>query len=270
MIPAERQQFIRNALDGKGMVSIAEMAERLGVSHMTVRRDIRALEKEGYAASISGGARRNGRITAELPQTEKRLLQSAEKRAIARKALSLIAPGAAVYFDAGTTCLAIAEAVTAQPDLRDSILAVTNDFTVASHLMRHANCRLYHTGGEVLRSNQSCVGETTAHVISRLNIDLAFLSTSCWDAEWLSTPSEAKIAVKIAAAKASRRSFLVSDSTKFGRLGFFNIIRLQELAGIITDTGLPAEAQTRLARLDARIILADPLEDVGAEGFPSC
>lgn len=260
MIPAERQQFIRIALDTKGMVSIVDMADQLGVSHMTVRRDMQTLEKEGYAELVSGGAQRTGRIASELPQAEKRRLQYAEKVAIAQKAVSLIRPGAAVYFDAGTTCLAIAEAITAKSELRDSILAVTNDFTVAAHLMLHANCRLYHTGGEVLRDNKSCVGETTANVISRLNLDLAFLSASSWDAEWISTPSEPKIAVKLAAAKASRRAFLVSDSTKFGKLGFFNIIKLQELDGIITDTGLPPAAQAQLSRAGLNLMLVQPVD----------
>ena len=255
MIPAERQRFIREALDAKGMAGITDMAGQLGVSQMTVRRDMQALEKEGYASLVSGGAQRTSRIASELPQVEKRCLQHEEKAAIARKAVSLIRPGAAVYFDAGTTCLAIAEAITEQKTLRDSILAVTNDFTVAAQLTLHSNCRLYHTGGEVLRSNKSCVGETTAHVISRLNLDMAFLSTSSWDSEWISTPTESKIAVKIAAAKASRCSILVSDSTKYGKRGFFNVIRLQELGGIITDSGLPLEAQAQFARLGMNLML---------------
>lgn len=259
MIPAERQQCIREALDAKGMVSIADMAEQLGVSQMTVRRDMQALEKQGHAALVSGGARRVGRIASELSLAEKRHLQSAEKTAIARKAATLVRPGMAIYFDAGTTCLAIAEEITARPELRDSILAVTNDFTIVTHLMLNSACRLYHTGGEVLRDNKSCIGETTANVISRLNLDLSFLSTSSWNANWISTPNEAKIAVKIAAVKASRRTILVSDSTKYGRLGFFNIIAPQEMDGIITDTGLPVAAQEQLIRSGVDLMLVEPV-----------
>ncbi len=259
MIPAERQQFILAALEARGMAGIAAMAERLGVSPMTVRRDMQALEKQGHALLVSGGVRRIGRIADEPSQAEKRLLQHAEKAAIARRAVSLISPGAAVYFDAGTTCLAIAEAVTAEAALRDSILAVTNDFTVAARLMLHSNCRLYHTGGEVLRSNKSCIGEITANVISRLNLDLAFLSTTSWNADWISTPTESKIAVKIAAARAARRSILVSDSTKYGKLGFFNIIKPHELDGIITDTGLPLSAREQLIRSGINLMLVEPL-----------
>ncbi|SBV93325.1 Uncharacterized HTH-type transcriptional regulator YgbI [uncultured Alphaproteobacteria bacterium] len=258
MIPAERQQCIRELLDARGMVSIADMAEHLGVSRMTVRRDMQALERMGQAMLVSGGARRVGRIGFELPLAEKRDLRAAEKGAIAEKAADLARPGMAVFFDAGTTCLAVAEAIAARPDLRDSILAVTNDFTIVSHLMAHAGCRLYHTGGEVLRDNKSCIGETSAGVISRLNLDLAFVSSSSWNAEWISTPNESKIAVKHAILKATRATYLVSDSSKFGRLGFFNVVRPQEMDGIITDTGLPGPARELLLRAGINLILAEP------------
>ncbi|CAK7034372.1 MAG: Lactose phosphotransferase system repressor [Desulfovibrio sp.] len=257
MIPAERQRFIRKALDSKGMVSFADMAEQLGVSHMTVRRDMQLLEQQGWLRFISGGAQIVERIASELPQAEKRRLQFAEKVAIAQKAVSLIRPGAAVYFDAGTTCLAVAEAVTAREDLRDSIFAVSNDFTVVGHLMEHANCRLFHTGGEVLRENKSTSGETAATMISRLNIDIAFLSTSSWNAEWISTPAESKVAVKVAAAKVARQAFLVTDSSKYGQMGLFNILPVCELDGVITDINLPLPAQKALTAAGVTVMLAE-------------
>lgn len=258
MIPAERQQCIRELLDARGMVSIADMAEHLGVSRMTVRRDMQELEQQGLATLVSGGARRVGRIGFELPLEEKRDLRAAEKAAIAERAADLVRPGMAVFFDAGTTCLACAEAIAARPELRDSILAVTNDFTIVGHLMAHAGCRLYHTGGEVLRDNKSCIGETSASVIARLNLDLSFLSSSSWNAEWISTPNESKIAVKHAILKATRATILVSDSSKYGRLGFFNVVRPQDMQGIITDTGLPPQAQEALIRSGINLMLAEP------------
>lgn len=260
MIPAERQQYIREALDTKGMVSIVEMADLLGVSQMTVRRDMQALQRQGLASLVSGGAQRIGRISSELPVAEKSRLRYAEKLAIAQKAVEMVRPGAAVYFDAGTTCLAIAEAICRRPELRDSIIAVTNDFTIVTYLMMNAQCRLYHTGGEVLRDNKSCIGETTSNVISRLNLDLAFLSTSSWNDTWMSTPNEAKIVVKIAAVNASERAVLVTDSTKYGKVGFFNVVELKDLDGIITDTGLPMAAREQLTRSGGNLILVDPKE----------
>jgi DeoR/GlpR family transcriptional regulator of sugar metabolism len=98
-------------------------------------------------------------------------------------------------------------------------------------------------------------------MVARLNIDIAFIFTSSWDASWISTPSESKVAVKIAAAKAARRSYLVTDSSKFGQVGLFNVLPLRELSGIITDTGLPLQAQKMIAVAGVSLIVADQLRN---------
>ncbi len=261
MIPAERQRRIRQAIEAKGMVSIAELVEMFDVSHMTVRRDLQLLEQEGHLNLVSGGAQKVSRFFTELPINEKRELQYPEKLAIAREAVKMVRPGDAIYFDAGSTCLAVAEEIVRRSALRDSIIAVTNDFSVANHFMLNSGCRLYHTGGEVLRDNKSCIGELTASLISGLNIDLAFLSSSSWNETWMSTPNEAKIAVKIAAVKASERAVLVTDTSKFGKVGFFNVIKLQDLDAVITDNALAPEKQDHLLQTGVNLKLVEPLSD---------
>lgn len=258
MIPAERQQVILTMLEASGTASIIDAAARLGVSRMTIRRDMQALGEQGKLVIVTGGARRIERITAELSQPEKRALHYAEKSAIAARAVDLIQPGMAVFMDAGTTSLAVAEHLALRGDLHPSVLVVSNDFTVCAYLMTHAACRLYHTGGEVLRENLSSGGASAAHVVSRMNLDLAFISSSSWNGEWLSTPSETKVALKVAARKAARRAYLVTDSSKFGKVGLFNILRLAELDGVITDISLPDAARVPLERSGVELLLADP------------
>ncbi|MDR2946169.1 MAG: DeoR/GlpR family DNA-binding transcription regulator, partial [Candidatus Adiutrix sp.] len=111
MIPAKRQQLILSALAEREVVSIAELTALLGVSHMTVRRDIQKLEQEGRVLSISGGVRRPEKISAEPSHVAKRVLQHEEKAAIARAAAALVEPGMSIYLDAGTTSLALAELI---------------------------------------------------------------------------------------------------------------------------------------------------------------
>jgi len=260
MMPAARQQKILEMIVPTGMISIADAATRLGVSQMTIRRDMQNLEERGKLITVSGGAKKLERITSELSQPEKRVLYYAEKSAIAAKAVSLIKPAMAVFVDAGTTGLAIAERIAVQPELCESILVISNDFTVCGYLMAHSPCRLYHTGGEILRENQSCSGESAAQFISRLNLDMAFLSTSSWDANWISTPSEKKVVLKVAARKAARHAFLVTDSSKYGRIGLFNILRITDLDGIITDTALPENAQAAIARAGVNLMLVEPMQ----------
>ena len=95
---------------------------------------------------------------------------------------------------------------------RSDIAVVTNDFVIAAFLMREADCRLYHTGGQVERENQSCVGDPAAEAIRRFNFDLAFISTSSFGLRGVSTPSENKVAVKRAVAQSASRSILANTS----------------------------------------------------------
>ena len=130
MIPAERQSFIASRLVGRGVISIAELTDMLGVSHMTVRRDIQQLEREGQVMTVTGGICLPERISNEPSHVVKARLQHAEKAAIGRVAAGLIPADAVVYLDAGTTTLEIAKLLAD----RDDIKVVTNDFVVAAFL----------------------------------------------------------------------------------------------------------------------------------------
>lgn len=260
MIPAERQKLILARLSGHGVLSIAELTDLLGVSHMTVRRDIQQLEREGRVTSVAGGVRLPQRILFEPPHITKAALASAEKAAIGRHALGMIPEGAVIYLDAGTTTLQIAEGLAE----RDDIAVITNDFVIAAFLTREARCRLYHTGGAVERENQSCVGEPAAEAIRRFNFDLAFISTSSFGLRGVSTPSESKVAVKRAIAQSAARSILVTDSSKYGRIGTFNAVPLEALSAIVTDSGLPEDVRTAIRERGIALHIATPDREPGS------
>ncbi len=244
MIPAERQNLIVARLSGRGVLSIAELTELLAVSHMTVRRDIQQLEREGRVMSVAGGISLPARISFEPSHVTKAAMAHAEKSSIGQMAADMVPEGAVIYLDAGTTTLEIAHALVA----RDDIAVVTNDFVIAALLTRESRCRLYHTGGQVERENQSCVGEPAAEAIRRFNFDIAFISTSSFGLRGVSTPSENKVAVKRAIAQSATRSILVTDSSKYGLVGTFNAVPLEALSAIITDPGLPESVRVAIAQ----------------------
>ncbi|WP_419898659.1 DeoR/GlpR family DNA-binding transcription regulator [Roseomonas sp. USHLN139] len=254
MIPAERQTLIVARLTGRGVLSIAELTELLGVSHMTVRRDIQQLEREGRVMSVAGGVRLPEKISVEPSHIAKAVMAHGEKAAIGRLALSLVPPGAVIYLDAGTTTLEIAQGLAA----RDDVAVVTNDFVIAAFLSRESQCRLYHTGGEVERENQSCVGDPAAEAIRRFNFDIAFISTSSFGLRGVSTPSENKVAVKRAIAQSAARSILVTDSSKYGRIGTFNAVPLEALSAIVIDSGLPDSVRTAIRARGIALHIAEP------------
>ncbi|HBR3729709.1 TPA: DeoR/GlpR transcriptional regulator, partial [Klebsiella pneumoniae] len=92
--------------------------EILGVSHMTIRRDVSKLEEQGLLVSVSGGVRAVSRLAAEPSHLVKSTLQSEEKQAIGALAASHIAKNSCIYLDAGTTTLALARAILDRNDLQ--------------------------------------------------------------------------------------------------------------------------------------------------------
>ncbi|MHC5307471.1 DeoR/GlpR family DNA-binding transcription regulator [Bartonella sp. LJL80] len=257
MIPAERQALIIQRLSERGVLSIAEIADILNVSQMTVRRDIRALEDQGRALSVAGGIQLPERISSEPSHLAKRALAHQQKAALGRFAASMVKPGSIVYLDAGTTILEIAHHLTTVPDLT----VVTNDFVIAAFLSQESDCRLFHTGGEVERENQSCVGTSAGVGIRHFNFDLSFISTSSFGPRGISTPQENKIPVKRAVVESSSRKILVTDSSKYGRVGTFNAIPLDTLTAVITDKALPQNAQDAITQRGVELHLVDYAEN---------
>ncbi len=268
MIPAQRQQTILDLLARQEIVSIAELTDALGVSHMTVRRDIQTLEQDGHVITVSGGVRLAEYIDSEPSRKVKKTLQSVEKALIAEAAAQLVTPNATIYLDAGTTCLAIA----IQLAQREDITVVSNDFAVVSYLIENSRCKLYHTGGNVLRQNESCVGESAARFIASLNIGIGFISASSWDMNYISTPTESKVPVKQAVVAASSRRVLISDSTKYGKIGFFKAVPMSDIDIVITDSGLDPHVRKTMTAQGQRVIIAaseEPETDFAAAAFSS-
>lgn len=252
MIPVERHQQILALVADRGVVSIAELTERLGVSHMTIRRDVQKLEEQGAVLSVSGGVRSADRLAAEPSHLTKSALYNEEKRAIGRTAARQIPRNSCIYLDAGTTTLALAREVVD----RDDLLVVTNDFMVANLLMGASQCRVIHTGGTVCRENRSCVGESAARSLRHLAIDIAFISASCWGPRGLFTPDEDKVMVKQAVSEVSSKRVLLSDSSKYNRIATFLALPLESFDRVVTDTHLSESARELLSAGSCELILA--------------
>jgi DeoR/GlpR family transcriptional regulator of sugar metabolism len=236
MIPAERQRTILSLLSHQEVISISELVEQLDVSHMTIRRDIVKLEASGKVVSVSGGVQLAQALHRELSHDAKVEQQANEKVQIGKLAAQLIEKNATVYLDAGTTSLEIAH----QLATREDLLIITNDFSIAAYLMNHSPCEIYHTGGKVDRENQSSIGGKVAEFLAGMNIDIAFISSSSWSLKGLSTPNENKVLVKKAIVKSAQTNYLISDSTKYGRVASFHALDMESLDGVITDTNLPS------------------------------
>lgn len=249
MIPAERRKKLLKLIHQQDIMSINSLVEILGVSHMTVRRDIQKLEEEGKIVSVSGGIQALERLATEPTRDDKSLLSTEEKLAIGTLAATLIPTNSTLYLDAGTTTLEIAKQISERADL----LIVTNDFMIANYLMEYGKAEIIHVGGTVNKVNRSAVGELAAQFLRQLSIDIAFISTSSWSLKGLTTPDEKKIPVKKAIISSSNKRFLVSDASKYGKVATFSICPLDVFDGIISDRALPENIRENLKEMNVEL-----------------
>ena len=237
-------------------MSVKELTPLLGVSTMTVYRDIAALEREGLVHSTTGGVRLPSDIYNEPPFPVKAEQDQPEKVAIARAASELLHDNMVIYLDAGTTTGALAPYVAAHT----GITVITNDFPIVESLSSVPTLELIHVGGNVEVENRSTVGPLAAATASQLNTDVAFISTSSWDiTHGITTPSQPKVELKTVAIDRTSFAVLMASSSKFGSFGVYTIRALSAFDRVITDSGLSANAANGMRDLGI------PLQIVPAE-----
>jgi DeoR/GlpR family transcriptional regulator of sugar metabolism len=255
LIPEQRHQEILRLLRREGVLSIRSLTDYMNVSHMTVRRDITALEDLGQVVSVQGGVRLADWTSQEPPRERefRAQLELPRKQAIAELAAEFVEDDMVVFLDAGTTC----QSVVPYLGGRKNITVVTNDFYVVTSLFAYPNIETFHTGGVVDPSSASSCGRIAADAIKSINIDLFFLSTGTWNmSRGVTTPSMDKVEVKLAALEASSSCFLLADSTKFGTVSRFNVAPLEKLDAVVTDEQLPREMQENIRGLGVTVHVA--------------
>lgn len=253
MIPEQRRETIIKHLQRDGVLSYHQLTELLGVSQMTVRRDVSTLETEGRVTATAGGAKLASRLLEEPSRDVKQTADLAEKEAIAREAAALVRDNMTVYLDAGTTVQAMRRHLTNVSGLT----VVTNDLVTVQAFLDHPSIDLICIGGRVDRGNQSTMGRLTRLTLSELSLDLAFISSSSWDlSHGVTTPVEEKVEAKRAALAVAERSVLVAGSSKYGRFAKYRALRLAEVDAIITDDELVDDNADELRQSGIELILA--------------
>ncbi|MBB4685753.1 DeoR/GlpR family DNA-binding transcription regulator [Amycolatopsis jiangsuensis] len=245
LIPEQRRDLILGHLRRDSVLSYRQLAALVGVSHMTVRRDVAELERQGRVVATQGGAKIVARLAAEPPRTEKAGADVAQKDAMARYAATLVRESMTIYLDAGTTLQALRPHLDGFGDLT----VVTNDLVIAASYVDHPSIEIITLGGRVEKRNQSTVGRLPALALRELSLDIAFLSTSSWDLRrGVTIPAESKVDPKQAAVAAAETSVLVAASSKYGSFARYRILGLAELDLVITDGGL---LDAQLAEIEA-------------------
>ncbi|MGD0808885.1 MAG: DeoR/GlpR family DNA-binding transcription regulator [Acidimicrobiales bacterium] len=259
MRPNERHERILQMVSENGRVEVDALSVELGVSAMTMRRDLALLEADGALRRVYGGATRISSGSYEPPFAVRAKLQLPAKRQIARVVASLIDDGQAVILDAGTTGVAIAEQLSQR-----QITVCTPSLRVAAALVSSSSVRLMVTGGMVRPGEQSLVGPETGRMLEDYHFDLYIMTVSAAHAdqgftEW--HPDDA--AVKRTALGASSRCIVACDANKIGRTAFARICALNAADLLVTDSAITEEQRSALEAHGLEVRTAGPGDNDG-------
>jgi DeoR family fructose operon transcriptional repressor len=250
---AERQQRILTVARSDGRVEVAALADELSVSPETIRRDLTNLERVGALRRVHGGAIPVERLGFE-PNVATRAERSvAEKERIAKAAVDYVPEEGTVLIDSGTTTLRLAEHLPRDRELT----VVTNSLPAATALAGTPSIQLFVLGGRFRPRTQAMVGDWLESALGDLTVDVAFLGTNGLSVErGLTTPDPAESQAKRAMVAAARASIVLTDSAKVGADHFSRFARLEDLAAVITDTGLDEETTHRIEAEGPQVIRA--------------
>lgn len=255
MLASQRQARILEEVQRRGAVRVSELASLLGVSDMTIRRDLDVLSGQGLLDKVHGGATSaSPPLSTDEPGFEAKWgRQQAEKEAIASAAADFVQPGMAVGLSAGTTTWTLAQQLRDHADLT----VVTNSMLVAQvfHRGSGAGQTVVLTGG-VRTPSDALVGPVAVAALAALHLDLVFLGVhGMSERAGFSTPNLLEADVNRALVAASNRLVVVADHTKWGQVGLSTIARLEEADVLVTDDGLDPAAQHLLGEAVADLVV---------------
>jgi ribose transport system substrate-binding protein len=235
MTTFERRQRILELLRDQPGIKVTDLAQRLDVSEGTIRNDLTALEKEGLLRRVRGGAvlRQSHRFVS--PSFAARVRVNAEaKEWIAHRAADMVKDGDSILMDASTTVFAM---VPHLEGLRN-LTIVTNGIEIALALARQSHSVIL-LGGMVHSDGASVVGHLGEKILRDLHIKTAFTSCSGFSADvGLTEIDIQEEQIKRQMIASAERVVALIDSTKFGKVDLTSFARVDQVAHILTDSGL--------------------------------
>jgi len=248
MIPAERRARIVEALEAQHVVKVATLSEALGVSEITIRRDLKVLGREGLLARTYGGAVLRKRLT-EDQNLEGAELQVEEKARIAKAAAAMIEPRDTVFLGSGTTVAQVLRYV--DPGLEARV--VTHSLAAAAE-SQGLNLEVVFLGGLYRPQLNAVEGTWPLDMIGQFHADKAFLGADGLDTKaGLTTPSLAVAAIELAMIRRTRGEVVVlADNNKIGIVCQVVICPMDQIDVVLVDTGVGAATLNEIRRAGPR------------------
>jgi len=254
MLAVDRRLRILEQVAEDQSIQVGDLAARFGVSEMTVRRDIRRLERDGFLRRTYGGATAHLTRSFDLAFNARALLAAREKRLIGMAATHLIDDVSTIYLGIGTTVEQFARYLPARPDLT----VVTGSVVIAS-LLGTRPIRTVILGGAVRRDELTCVGPVAIATLARYRFDLAVVGTFGVSARWgITELADEDAEVSRVAIGRAARTFVLADGTKLGYAGTAVVAPVDGIHTLVTDASAPEAELRALDARGVRVVVAAP------------
>ncbi|MEO5743918.1 MAG: DeoR/GlpR family DNA-binding transcription regulator [Terracoccus sp.] len=247
-----RRQLIMERLRETGFVSVTSLTHDLGVSDMTVRRDLRKLEQRGEVRVVHGGVSALHGPLHSPAFVSRASMDAAAKKAIATTARALVEDTDTIAIDAGTTAYALAQVL---PHHFDGTI-VTHSIPVIQLMLSRGQGRVVGLGGELLHESQAFAGQMTVDAAHGLRVQTLFLGAAAVDERGVYVATDNERPTKLALIDIADQVVLLADHTKFTTSAPVLLCPHERITTLVTDAEPTPAAAKHLLSTGTRIIVA--------------
>jgi DeoR/GlpR family transcriptional regulator of sugar metabolism len=248
----DRRREILERVAADQTIHVPALARELGVSEMTIRRDIRGLERDGFVRQTYGGAAAHLTRSFEVSFNTRALEHSREKRLIGMRATELVGAARMIFLGIGTTCEQFARYVPA----RDVTTIVTASLPIAS-LLGTRPVHVVCLGGAVLPDELCCVGSGALRTLGTYKFDLAVVGAAGFSRRWgITELTDDEAEIQRSAIERADRVVVIADGSKVGSATSVVVGPADRVATLVTDASAPEAELRRLRRTGIDVIVA--------------
>lgn len=237
MLAVTRKLKIKEIIQEQKSVTVSNLSKKFSVTEETIRRDLKALEKEGTLSRTYGGAFIQDGVQNDINIEIRETVYLKEKNIIAKKARKLISNGDSIFLDGSTTALFISNAI---KDMRITVL--TNSLKIINALSDYENISLISVGGSFYKKNMDFIGSKAIETIQSYFLDKSFISCRSLSMENGITDSNEYLSeIRKTVITRSAQTYIIADNSKFNKTSFLKVSDFSDINGLITDYELNKE-----------------------------
>ena len=257
----DRRHRILERVAEEQTIHVGELAREFDVSEMTIRRDIRLLERDGFVRQTYGGATAHLTRSLDVAFNARALQHTREKRRIGMRATRLLGDARVIYVGMGTTAEQFARFLPVRPGL----VAVTASLPIAS-LLGTRPVEVVALGGSVRRAELTCVGPAAVATLGRYRFDLAVVGAAGVSARWgITEVDDADAEIQRSAIDRADRLVVIADGSKIGGAANAVVADADRIRTLVTDVTAPGDELEALTGLGIETIVTGPNDDLAQD-----